>query len=132
MSRDLLPPILLGELRALGFPLFLSCPVCNHSGEVAIEAFDSFPDELEVHDIGHAVRCTKCGGRGGASANPKGRLWVAHLRQTGQRHRLPYWTAMLREEEDAAVLQAFAARPEHDSEAVTGVALRTGRPRRCS
>ena len=45
---------------------------------------------------------------------------------------LPYWTAMLREEEDAAVLQAFAARPERDSEAVTGVALRTGRPRRCS
>ena len=68
MKRDPLPPVLLGELRALGFPLFLSCPACNHSGEVAIEAFDGFPDELEVHDIGHAVRCTKCGRRGGASA----------------------------------------------------------------
>jgi len=37
------PPVLLGEVRALGFPLFLSCPVCNHSGKVAIEAFDGFP-----------------------------------------------------------------------------------------
>jgi hypothetical protein len=107
MSRDPLPPVLLGEVRALGFPLFLSCPVCNHSGEVAIEALEGFPDELEVVDIGQAVRCTKCGRRGGASAHPKSRLWVAHLRQTGQRHRLPYWTPMMREAEDAAVLAAF-------------------------
>jgi putative ABC transport system substrate-binding protein len=27
--------------------------------------------------------------RGGAGANPEARLWVAHLRQTGERHRLP-------------------------------------------
>lgn len=72
-----LPPVLLGEIRALGFPLFLSCPGCNHSGEVAIEAFDGLPDELDIHDIGHAVRCTKCGRRGGASAHPSSRLWVA-------------------------------------------------------
>jgi hypothetical protein len=36
--------VLLGEVRALGFPLFLSCPLCNHSGEVAIDAFDGTPD----------------------------------------------------------------------------------------
>ena len=102
-----LPPVLLGEIRALGFPLFLSCPGCNHSGEVAIEAFDGLPDELDIHDIGHAVRCTKCGRRGGASAHPASRLWVAYLRQTGQR-RLPYWTPFMRESEDAAVLAGFA------------------------
>ena len=109
MSRDPLPPVLLGEVRALGFPLFLSCPVCNHSSEVAIEAFEGFPDDLDVQDIGHSLRCTKCGRRGGASAHPKSRLWVAHLRRTGQRHRLPYWTPPMREEEDAAVLGEFAA-----------------------
>jgi|SRR3954452_9459924 hypothetical protein len=85
----------------------LTCPACNHSGEVAIEAFDGFPDELEVHHIGHAVRCTRCGRRGGASAHPTSRLWIAHLRYTGQRHRLPYWTPIMREAEDAAVLGAF-------------------------
>jgi hypothetical protein len=64
---------------------------------------------MAVHDIGHAVRCTGCGRRGGASANPEARLWVAHLRQTGQLHRLPYWTPFMREEEDAAVLAAFVS-----------------------
>jgi len=33
---------------------------------------------------------------------------VAHLRQAAQRHRLPYWTPMMREAEDAAVLAAFS------------------------
>ena len=46
---------------------------------------------------------------GGASANPEGRLWVAHLRQTGQRRRLPYWTPTMREADDAAVPAAFTA-----------------------
>jgi hypothetical protein len=60
------------------------------------EAFDGFPDELDVHDLGHAVRCTKCGRRGGPSAH----AWAAHLRRTGQRHRLPYWTPLMREEDE--------------------------------
>src|SRR3954466_3172738 len=107
MSRDPLPPVLLGELRALGFPLFLSCPACNHSSEVGIETFDGLPDELAVQDIGHSVRCTRCGRRGGASAHPNSRLWVAHLRQPGPAHRLPYWTPMMREADDPAVLVAF-------------------------
>jgi hypothetical protein len=37
---------------------------------------------------------------------------LAHLRQTGQRHRLPYWTPFMREEEDAKLLAAFRARSE--------------------
>ena len=54
------------------------------------------------------------------------RLWIAHLRQTGQHHRLPYWTPLMCEAEDEVVLagssrQQVAAR---DSEAVTGVASR--------
>ena len=49
------------------------------------------------------------GRRGGASANPESRLWVAHLRKTGQRHRLPYWAPFMPEAEDADVLAAFAA-----------------------
>jgi hypothetical protein len=40
---------------------------------------------------------------------PLSRLWIAHLRQTGQRHRLPYWVPFMREAEDAEVLTAFAA-----------------------
>ena len=38
MSRDQLPPVLLGEVRALGFPISLSCPVYNHSATVAVGA----------------------------------------------------------------------------------------------
>src|SRR5215204_274159 len=44
---------------------------------------------------------------GGASANPEGRLWVADLRQTGQRRRLPY-SMPFSEAEDAG-LAAFAS-----------------------
>ena len=112
MTRDPVPPVLLGEVRRLGFPIHLSCPVCVHNAVVPVSAFAGFPDELPVHDIGHAARCTSCGRRGGASAHPHHRLWVAHLRQTGQRHRLPYWTPFMREEEDARLLAAFRARRE--------------------
>jgi len=82
--------------------------VCNHSGRVPATALAGSPDGLAVLDIGHAVRCTTCGRRGGASAHPDARLWVVHLRQPGQRHRLPFWTPMMPEAEDAAVLAAFA------------------------
>jgi hypothetical protein len=79
---------------------------------VPISAFEGFPDELPMHDVGHAARCTSCGRHGGASALPHHRLGVAHLRQTGQRHRLPYWTPFMREEKDAELLAAFRARSE--------------------
>jgi hypothetical protein len=104
LSRDPLSPVLLGEVRALGFPISLSCPVCVHNAIVPVSAFAGFPD------IGRAARCTSCGRRGGAGAHPHHRLWVAHLQQTGQRHRLPYWTPFMREDEDAAVRADFAAR----------------------
>jgi hypothetical protein len=110
MSRDPLPPVLLGEVRRLGFPLHLTCPVCVHNAVVPVSAFEGFPDDLDVHDIGHAAHCTSCGRRGCAGAHADHRLWVAHLRQTGQRHRLPYWAPFTHEAEDAAVLAEFAAR----------------------
>jgi hypothetical protein len=47
-----------------------------------------------------------------ASHTPSIGLWAAHLRQTGQRHRLPYWTPFMREEKDAELLAAFRARSE--------------------
>jgi hypothetical protein len=40
---------------------------------------------------------------------PLSRLWIAHLRQTGQRHRLPYWAPFSPETEDAGILAAFNA-----------------------
>jgi hypothetical protein len=79
---------------------------------VPVSAFAGMPDELPLLGLGHAVRCTVCGRRGGASAHPHPRLWVAHLRQTGQRHRLPYWTPFMKEEEDAGALAAFRERDE--------------------
>jgi hypothetical protein len=45
--------------------------------------------------IGGCRRCTYAHvvtARRANSAPPKPRLWVTHLRQTEQRHRLPYWT----------------------------------------
>src|SRR4051794_4107278 len=63
MSRDPLPPILLSEVRALGFPIFVSCPICNHSGRVAGAALAGMPGDMTVHDIGHAVRCTSYAAR---------------------------------------------------------------------
>ena len=80
MTRDPLPPFLLSEV---------------HTGDVQLLAFAGLPDALTVKDLGHSVRCTGCGRQGGASAHPHHRLSIAHLRQTGQRHRLPYWTSLL-------------------------------------
>jgi hypothetical protein len=54
-----------------------------------------------VHDLRSSRRCR---------AHPHHRLWVEHLRRSGQRDRLPYWTPMMPEEEDAMVLAAFAER----------------------
>jgi hypothetical protein len=112
MSRDPLPPVLLGDVRRLGFPIHLCCPVCNHSAAVPIGTFAALPEGLTVLDLGHAVRCSRCGRRGGASAHPHHRLWVAYQRQTGQRHRLPYWMPFMREADDAAALEVFAERGE--------------------
>jgi hypothetical protein len=42
--------------------------------------------------------------RGRRLSRPRHSCLIAHLRQTEQRHRLPYCTSMMREAEDAAVL----------------------------
>ncbi len=68
-----------------------------------------------MQDVARLLSCTGCGLKRGAgvSAGPHQRLWVAHLRQTGaDRDRLPYYAAMMREAEDAALLAAFRERGE--------------------
>ena len=112
MTRDPLPPVLLSEVRSQGFPIILTCPVCVHTGIVQLSAFAGLPDALTVEDLGHSVRCTGCGRQGGASAHPHHRLWIAHLRQTGQQHRLSYWTSLMPEEDDEKVLAAFREQGE--------------------
>ena len=82
MTRDPLPPVLLSEVRSLGFPVILTCPVCVHTGIVQLSSFAGLPE------VG-------CGRQVGASARPHHRLWIAHLRQTGQRHRFHYWTSLM-------------------------------------
>jgi hypothetical protein len=49
MSRDPLAPVLLGEVRALGFPISLSCPICNHSARIAVDALAGL---TELHGSG--------------------------------------------------------------------------------
>jgi hypothetical protein len=63
--------VLLGEVRALGFPIFLACPVCNYGAEVGIEALAAFSDELDILGIGHAVRCTNAGVAAGRAPIPR-------------------------------------------------------------
>ena len=67
------------------------------------------PDEATMHDIAARLRCSGCDRPRGGSVMPLSRLWIAHLRQTGQRPRLPYWAPFSREAEDAQVLAAFVA-----------------------
>ena len=50
-----------------------------------------------------------CMGRAAYPRRRCGGLWVAHLRQTGKRHRLSYWRPFMREEDDEKVLAAFRA-----------------------
>ena len=67
------------------------------------------PDDAIMHDIAVRLRCSGCDRPRGGSVMPLSRLWIAHLRQTGQRHRLPYWAPMTRESEAAGILAAFVA-----------------------
>src|SRR5215207_10735335 len=68
MSRDPLPPVLLGEVRALGFR-------CSCRAQPALTAARSrsrrqgFPDELDVLAIGPAVAS---GGEGRLGRSPSG------------------------------------------------------------
>jgi hypothetical protein len=109
MSRDPLPPIHLGEVRRLGFPLITVCGLCNHSAMLPLAVAKDLPDDATMHDIAVRLRCTGCTRPRGGSVMPLSRLWIAHLRQTGQRHRLPYWAPFAEEAEDAGILAAFVA-----------------------
>jgi hypothetical protein len=68
------------------------------------------PDDAIMHDIAVRLRCSGCDRPRGGSVMPLSRLWIAHLRQTGQRHRLPYWAPLSEEAKDAELLAAFAER----------------------
>jgi hypothetical protein len=109
MSRDPPPPILLGEVRRLGFPLSTSCALCNHSAVLPLDVAKDLPDAATMHEVARRLRCTGCARPRGGSVQPYPRLWIAHLRHTGQRHRLPYWTPFACEAEDDGVLADFAA-----------------------
>src|SRR3954452_20644537 len=52
MRRDPLPPVLLGEVRALGFPILLSCPVCNHSARLPLPLWTAFPATWRCSTLG--------------------------------------------------------------------------------
>ena len=109
MSRDPKPPIFVGEVRRLGFPLTVSCGLCNHSAVLPLAVAKDLPDDATMHDIAVRLRCTGCTRPRGGSVMPLSRLWIAHLRQTGQRHRLPYWAPFAEEAEDTGILAAFVA-----------------------
>jgi hypothetical protein len=51
MSRDPLPPIHLGEVRRLGFPLITVCGLCNHSAMLPLAVAKDLPDDATMHDI---------------------------------------------------------------------------------
>ena len=57
MTRDPLPPVLLSEVRSLGFPIILTCPICVHTSIVQLSAFGGLEDALTVDDLGHSGFC---------------------------------------------------------------------------
>jgi hypothetical protein len=73
-------------LLQIGFPLSISCALCNHSAVLPLAVAKDLPDDATTHDVALRLRCTKCARPRGGSVQPHPRLWIAHLRQTGQRH----------------------------------------------
>lgn len=100
MPRDPLPPILLGEVREAELAVSIRCSAlnCFHVAEFAAEAI-ALPAGLDMNEVGRRLRCTQCGRRGGNNVYPDPRGWVRHLRATGQRQRLPWFAAMMPEDE---------------------------------
>lgn len=98
MPRKDLPPVLLGELRQAGVPVFVKCPCFRM---VTIEATAlPLPDDADMSRLGHALKCTVCGRSGGITATPEPKPWVLYLRRTGQRDRMPWYAPMIRDQED--------------------------------
>ncbi|SFF17061.1 hypothetical protein SAMN04487844_1116 [Methylobacterium sp. yr596] len=90
------PPILLHEVQEAGLTLHVHCPICKHKAEIVANALQ-LPGSLDMNGIGHRMRCTDCGRRGGMDVFPDSAGWVRYLRATGQRDRVPWYGAMMRE-----------------------------------
>lgn len=99
MPRPPLPPILLSEVREAGLVLMVGCghPSCFHKAEIPASQI-ALPGSLDMNEVGHRLRCTACGRRGGNNVYPDPRGWVRHLRATGQRERLPWFAVMMPDE----------------------------------
>lgn len=91
-----LPPPRLGELREAGVAVSMSCPACGATWRLDPAEIDG-PDTMPVKALAYLLTCS-CGRHGGLSAAPEHVHWVRWLRKTGQRARLPWSAAFVRDE----------------------------------
>lgn len=97
-SREL-PPIFLGEVRQTGIHLIVRCPLCAR--ETTVDPVElPYPDEIDVQQLARVYKCLVCMRHGGMGVAPHHRRWVAYLRVSGQRHRLPFYAPMMLEDDD--------------------------------
>lgn len=94
MGRDPVPPILLGEVRDAGLTLSATCPRCRHTVELAATALP-LPPDLDMDQVGHRLRCSGCGRRGGHTVYPDPAGWVRYVRAQGWRQREPWFAPMI-------------------------------------
>lgn len=98
MGRNEVWPIYLGEVRKARLSLHIRCPRCQHHAEIpAMEM--PLPDDLDMNQVGHRLKCTRCRRRGGHSVYPDHQPWVRYLRKSGQPNRLPWFAPMIRDEQ---------------------------------
>lgn len=97
MGRNPVVAIYLGEVRAARLALYVRCPICLHTAEIPAMQMP-LPDDFDMNDVGHRLKCSQCRRRGGHSVYPDHQPWVRHLRATGQEHRLPWFSPMIRDE----------------------------------
>ena len=109
MPRDIPPPTM-GELRAIGMPVQVSCR-CGRQVVDPITCYPGPADHETTEQVLRRLRCMACGKRQVGSFAPPTRAWVAYLRLTGQRRRLTYIAALMDESEDEAIRDAGWQRP---------------------
>ncbi|GJD63676.1 hypothetical protein MPEAHAMD_3847 [Methylobacterium frigidaeris] len=79
-----LPTILLGEVRKARLDLFGRCPICYPKATIpAMEM--PLPYDLDMNAIGHRMRCTDCGRRGGMDVSPIARGGCATCERLAKR-----------------------------------------------
>jgi hypothetical protein len=85
MSGDPLPPVTLGEVRRLGFPLSMSCALCNHSAALPLDVARDLPDDATMHDVACRLRARATLGRaaGACSRTPGCGLPISGRRASG-------------------------------------------------